>query len=111
MDDALNAVCEKMIRRHPHVLPIPRFILSRMYFQLGSHQKEKLIKTESHSDGIPRYLPALLRAESRVKLVKWDLIGMTSAAHLLNSRKRLKSLSSCRIRQQDQITAEMGDCF
>ncbi|HHT37143.1 MAG: nucleoside triphosphate pyrophosphohydrolase [Candidatus Wallacebacter cryptica] len=116
MDDVLNAVCEKMIRRHPHVFADTEVhsvkdVLSNWE---AIKRKEKANQDrESLLDGIPRHLPALLRAEkvqSKASKVgfDWDDISGTFAK-LEEEIEEFKQAAASG--NQDQITAEMGDLF
>lgn len=67
IDDVLNCICEKMIRRHPHVFgkqnwDTPEEVLKnweelKKYEKTGSPNKRKSIL-----DGVPKNLPSLLKA-------------------------------------------------
>src|SRR5690554_4190126 len=66
MDDVLKAVCEKMIRRHPHVFADTEInsvedVLSN--WEAIKKREKANQDRKSLFDGIPKHLPALLRAE------------------------------------------------
>ena len=66
MDDVIAAICEKMIRRHPHVFGdtavesvqdvLTNWEAIKMQEKPGQDDRSLL-------DGVPKHLPALLRAE------------------------------------------------
>jgi nucleoside triphosphate diphosphatase len=83
-------VCEKLIRRHPHVFGSAKV---RSVDQVWVNW-EKIKRAEKHGtrharpsalDGIPKHLPALLRAEKLVKKAR--------KADLMNQNARIKKVS------------------
>ena len=65
--DSLRAICDKLIRRHPHVfgdasgVETPRRVVEQ-WEQIKAREQKDAGKTRSLLGGIPRALPALLRA-------------------------------------------------
>jgi MazG family protein len=78
--DALRAVCEKLIRRHPHVfeqtpgVETPRQVLEQ-WEQIKAREQKEAGRPQSLLAGLPAALPALLRAYeigARVAAVGFD---------------------------------------
>ena len=65
-DDVVAAVTEKLIRRHPHVFGDATAETSaevlKQWEEIKSAEKEKGGEGRSIVDGIPRHMPALLKA-------------------------------------------------
>jgi ATP diphosphatase len=72
-DDVANAICDKMIRRHPHVFGDADYADDAALREAWEHHKaeERAVRSESASpsemDGVARALPALIRAEKLQK--------------------------------------------
>ncbi|HUB68368.1 MAG TPA: nucleoside triphosphate pyrophosphohydrolase, partial [Candidatus Methylacidiphilales bacterium] len=66
--DVANGIAQKLIRRHPHVFGEEKVADAAGVVDLW-HQLKKLEKPERESvlDGVPRALPALMRAEALQK--------------------------------------------
>ncbi len=62
MDDVLEAINTKLIRRHPHVFGEMKKITAEEQIVLWEQSKLKNEGKKSAVDGVPRELPALLRA-------------------------------------------------
>ncbi len=60
--DVIDAISKKMIRRHPHVFGDKRVFSSGEVERNWSDLKEREKDRKSLLEGVPRYLPALLRA-------------------------------------------------
>lgn len=83
MDDILEALAEKLVRRHPHVFGGPEHkqaatdaeqVLSR-WEEIKRSEREQNGETGSALDGVPKTLPALLRAfqiQARASRVGFD---------------------------------------
>ncbi len=78
--DSLRAVCEKLIRRHPHVfaetagVETPRQVLEQ-WEQIKAREQQEAGRPQSLLAGLPTALPALLRAYeigARVAAVGFD---------------------------------------
>ena len=63
IEDSLNHVNEKLIRRHPHVFGDKKADAAFHAKQNWELQKHKEKKRESRLDGVPDSLPALTRAQ------------------------------------------------
>jgi ATP diphosphatase len=73
-NDVVTAICEKMVRRHPHVFSNVTFENEEELRHAWEQQKEdertrhkETPEPTSHMDGIARALPALIRAEKLQK--------------------------------------------
>ena len=79
VDDVLEGICEKLIRRHPHVFSDAKAdtteeVLSN-WEQIKKEEKGERSEERSVLDGVPRTLPALQRAQrvqSRAAHVGFD---------------------------------------
>jgi MazG family protein len=78
--DSLQAICEKLVRRHPHVfaesagVETPRQVVEQ-WEQIKAREQKDAGKTRSVLGGLPPALPALLRAHEigmRVAAVGFD---------------------------------------
>ena len=116
IDDALDAINQKLVRRHPHVFGTEtartgddvRKIWSEVKAQEGV---EKKAKSTALLDGVPRALPALVEAQqitSRAANVGFD---WTDAGQVLEKlREELEEFESARLAgSRDQIEDELGD--
>jgi tetrapyrrole methylase family protein/MazG family protein len=63
LEDSLNHVNEKLVRRHPHVFGDKKVDASFHAKQNWESEKHKEKKRESRLDGVPEPLPALTRAQ------------------------------------------------
>ncbi|MCG8036763.1 MAG: nucleoside triphosphate pyrophosphohydrolase [Candidatus Thiodiazotropha taylori] len=72
-NDVASGICEKMIRRHPHVFAGAEYQSDEQLRQAWEQQKaderaeQKQSSTSSHMDGVAHALPALIRAEKLQK--------------------------------------------
>lgn len=62
IDDVVDGICKKLIFRHPHVFDNAKVKDSGHVIQRWERLKIKEKKKESMLDGVPNYLPALLKA-------------------------------------------------
>src|SRR5208337_309069 len=63
MEDVINAITEKMTRRHPHVFGDAKFETSeKVLKQWEDRKKEEGKNRESILEGVPKELPSLLKA-------------------------------------------------
>jgi len=63
LEDVISGVCEKMISRHPHVFGTEKVKDADDVLHRWEKLKDKEKKRDSVLDGIPRTLPALIRAK------------------------------------------------
>ena len=92
LTDVINDECEKMIRRHPHVFSeeisnnsnesIDKVL--EKWENIKAAEKKDITRTQV-LENVPKALPAL-------KLLKWDLIGMTQNTPWTRLEKRQKNL-------------------
>lgn len=82
VDDVYRAICDKLVRRHPHVFGTTNADnadeVLRNWEAIKRQEREEKGKTDapvSHLDGVPRALPALQRADriqSKARRVGFD---------------------------------------
>lgn len=114
-DDVVNSICQKMIRRHPHVFG------DQTQKDQGKPDWDELKRQErisqgKHNDssalaGVARSLPALLRARKlQKKASKVNFDWSSLAPVLLKMQEELDELQHA-VRQQDDkaIQDELGD--
>ena len=65
VDDVVDHLCKKLIERHPHVFGEEEAKTAEEV--LKNWEKRKLEKRKSVLEGVPRHLPALMRAEKLQK--------------------------------------------
>ena len=114
IEEVLNALTDKMVRRHPHVFGKDRAgtaqqVLAR--WEKLKNQEEKNRKRKSVLDGVPKHLPSLLRAnqlQGRAARVGFDWPNVRPVWKKI--REELRELQES-IRQDDpeSIEAEFGD--
>ncbi|MFT3922813.1 MAG: nucleoside triphosphate pyrophosphohydrolase [Myxococcales bacterium] len=63
IDDVVGAICDKMVRRHPHVFGDERAADSAAVLSRWEQLKAKEKKDRGVLDGVPVAMPALLRAQ------------------------------------------------
>jgi len=116
MEDVIAAVCEKMIRRHPHVFADTHVnSVADVLTNWEAIKKQEKSHQDRHSllDGIPRHLPALMRAEKvQSKAAKvgfeWDQVD-GALAKLNEELTELRQAISHKDPQE--ISDEIGDLF
>ncbi|MDD2318722.1 MAG: nucleoside triphosphate pyrophosphohydrolase [Geobacteraceae bacterium] len=113
MDDVLQVLCDKLIRRHPHVFSdlkvntIDELVTNWERIK----QEEKGATRRSALSGIPAHLPALLHAQkvtekaSRVGF-DWDHVDPVFAKVLEELKELEETLFTG---NQEQMEAELGD--
>ena len=116
MDDVLKAVCEKMIRRHPHVFADTEInsvedVLSN--WEAIKKREKANQDRKSLLDGIPKHLPALLRAEkiqSKAAKVGFDWNDISGTiAKLEEEIEEFKQAVAAA--NHEDMEAEIGDLF
>jgi len=114
MEDVIQAIAQKMTGRHPHVFGDAKFETSEMVLkQWEERKKEEGKNRESILEGVPKELPALLKAhriQSRAARVGFDWNKVGEVMEKLD-----EELSEFReaLEQKDQaaIEDELGDVF
>lgn len=121
MADIANAVCEKMLRRHPHVFEKKdgenlqdKPLAVDNVLELWENVKQGEKKTFSETDdmrNIPRHLPALLRSEkiqAKAARVGFDWDDVSEA--FLKIREETLELEEARsLGDQHHMREELGD--
>jgi len=114
MEDVIDAISEKMTRRHPHVFGDATFETSeKVLKQWEDRKKEEGKNRESILEGVPKELPSLLKAhriQSRAARVGFDWNRVGDVMEKLD-----EELAEFRdaLEQKDQagIEDELGDVF
>ncbi len=116
-EDVVRGICEKLIRRHPHVFAegkadTPEEVVER-WDEIKRQEKQNAGQTERRSalDGIPNHLPALVKAHrltERVARAGFDWPGPSTI--LAKIEEELRELREA-IAQSNAIAIddEMGD--
>ncbi|MEN9580441.1 MAG: hypothetical protein RJA70_3450 [Pseudomonadota bacterium] len=110
-DDVMAAICEKLVRRHPHVFGDVRASSSDEVVQNWERIKQEEKSDRGLLDGIPRCLPALMRArqeQARAGTVGFDWPEVSDIRIKVN--EELDELEQA-LGQGDQVAAldEFGD--
>jgi len=113
MDDVISALCEKLVRRHPHVFGDVEILDSKAQIENWEQIKktEKGDKRKSVLAGIPPHLPALLKAQkitekaSRVGF-DWEHIDQVAAKVMEELHEFEEAMSEG---DNDRMEAELGD--
>ncbi len=131
IDDVLNTLAEKLIRRHPHVFPNgsgdptptnAEQVLAR-WEDIKRAERQAAGRRESVLDGVPAMLPALLRAyqiQARASRVGFDwthdqagfdevLSKVEEEIRELRSAFRLPPSEGTGTERQREIASEFGD--
>lgn len=114
IDTVLDRIIEKMVRRHPHVFgdaqaETAEDVLKRWE---TSKREEKPERT-SILDGIPRNLPALMRAHRLQDRASWSGFDWERIEEVFDKiREELGELQDAHARGvQEDVREEMGDLF
>ena len=121
MVDVLNAVSEKMLRRHPHVfnknssenpqnkaIPVDKVV--ELWENVKQDEKDTNSQTEEMKN-IPRQLPALLKSEkiqAKARRVGFDWDNV-SDAFLKVKEETLELEEACMLGDKSHIRSELGD--
>ncbi len=119
MGDVLDALSEKLIRRHPHVFGDASADTSdavlRNWERIKSGERRRKAKDPSMLGGIPRSLPALLRAyqmQHRAAKVGFDWPAGDPLPVLDKVKEEVEELQEALQRgDEGQVAEEMGDLF
>jgi nucleoside triphosphate diphosphatase len=114
--DSLQAICEKLIRRHPHVfgdasgIETPRRVVEQ-WEQIKAREQKDAGKKRSLLGGLPPALPALLRAHEigiRVAAVGFDWARAADVVDKID--EELEELrNAIRDEGRERVEEEMGD--
>lgn len=114
MEEVIHAICKKMIRRHPHVFSNTQ--VNNVEDVLTNweeiKQQEKLNQDRNSAlDGIPNYLPALMRAEkiqNKTKRIGFDWDNIQGTLDKLN--EEINEFQTAIVdSNQDDMKEELGD--
>jgi len=115
IDDVLRTICDKLIRRHPHVFgetlaETPREVLAN-WEQIKKSEKADKQRDHSLVAGVPNHLPALQKAhrlQERVTRVGFDWPSIQGA--LDKVREEFSELQEeIETRDRERLFHEMGD--
>lgn len=111
--EVTKAIVEKMIARHPHVFSDKKFRTAEEVRGWWDEHKKKEKKQKSLTDGVPKTLPALLRAQKlqdRVSRVGFDWEKIEDIFKKLD--EELEELKNA-LKKEDSrgIEDEIGDIF
>lgn len=115
-NDVVEAICQKLIRRHPHVFEKDKFNdlnaedVSQLWQQIK--QQEKQGKTQSRLDEV-KHAPALIQAENIQKNVAKIGFDFSDAAEAYGKvKEELAELEAAvAAKKSDEIMDEFGDCL
>jgi MazG family protein len=118
IDDALDAINQKLVRRHPHVFGEGQAEtagdVKKLWGEIKAAEKKEQGKTDHGLlDGVPRALPALVEAQqiaSRAAGVGFDWENADQVVEKLH--EELAELAEARkSASQDELENEIGDLF
>jgi MazG family protein len=110
-DDVVTAICEKLVRRHPHVFGDVKVSGTAEVLQHWEQLKAKEKAGRGVLDGVPKALPALLRATrvgEKAARVGFDWPDLAGAREKVN--EELAELDAA-VHSEDRarVEAELGD--
>jgi tetrapyrrole methylase family protein/MazG family protein len=110
IEDVFNAINKKMIERHPHVFSDA--IAKTSQDVLNNWELNKIKSGEKHSllDGVPKAMPALVRAErlqNKSKTVGFDWDNMSDV--LAKVKEEITELEECLNDGKTKQEEELGD--
>jgi len=114
INDVINKIADKMVNRHPHVFGKERFKTPEDLLRVwDEHKKQEGKKRESILEGVPKELPALLKAhklQDKVSRIGFDWERIEDVFKKLDEElDELKSALSKK--DQGAIEDEVGDIF
>jgi len=127
MEDVMHSLSEKLIRRHPHVFGGPEQKgqaktaddVKITWEQIKRDERERSGRGESALDGVPKTLPALLRAfqvQARAARVGFDwselrpvLQKLEEELHELQEVLQARDTGDAAAPSKDALQAELGD--
>jgi tetrapyrrole methylase family protein/MazG family protein len=109
IDDVVDHLCKKLIERHPHVFGEEEAKTAEEV--LKNWEKRKLEKRKSVLEGVPKHLPALMRAEKLQKKAAkvgfdWQALGEVKEKVHEEWREFWEALESG---DKEKIEHEFGD--
>lgn len=113
MDDVIHTLCEKLIRRHPHVFGTMEISDSKAQIENWERikQNEKGTDRPSALSGVPSHLPALLKAQKITEKAArvgfdWEHVDQVIAKVMEELREFEEAMAS---NDNDRMEAELGD--
>jgi len=67
INDVISQICEKLIRRHPHIFSTEKITTSQEVYDRWNEIKKEEKKRKSEYVGVPKTMPSLMRAEKLFK--------------------------------------------
>ncbi len=115
--DIVNTICEKMIRRHPHVFADVEYTSDRELRSAWDHHKQREREAKAEQDasilaGVARALPALIRAEKlqqRAARAGFDWPDIGGVIEKCKEEIRELEIELKHHRDSDGIYQEVGD--
>ncbi|MBV9768175.1 MAG: nucleoside triphosphate pyrophosphohydrolase [Bryobacterales bacterium] len=115
IDDSLDAICEKLIRRHPHVFGNGTAKSSedvkRRWDEIKADEKKGERQSQGRLDSVPRILPALVEAQqisSKAAAVGFDWANLEQVLEKLD--EELLELTEARKNGAPaELESEIGD--
>ena len=109
--DVCNSIADKLVRRHPHVFGETKVNNSDEVLQNWEHIKMKEGRKNSVLDGVPRELPALIKAyrvQNKAGHVGFDWDNITDVVDKIS--EELSELKhSVEKENKDEVEDELGD--
>jgi MazG family protein len=108
-DDVIEAICEKLVRRHPHVFGDAKVADSNQVLQQWEEIKAKEKKDRGALDGVPAAMPALLRAVrigEKAARVGYDWPDASGAREKIDEELRELDLAG---EDREAAESEIGD--
>jgi tetrapyrrole methylase family protein/MazG family protein len=118
-EDVVKTICEKLVRRHPHVFGDTKVSGSEEVLKnwdvIKKAEKGSLKKSDAEFD-IPKSLPALQRAQKigdKTKNLKFDWQNSTEVFSKVKEEfeELQEALNSTHENKIDEISEELGDLF
>ena len=118
IDDVMQRLAEKLVHRHPHIFDKdkqeggslePEEVVAR-WEEIKRKERKDNDQPASPLDGVPKTLPALLRAfQLQARASRVDLTGLTTAKELPRSRRRSKKNSVNCVKRGERWQARDND--
>ena len=112
LEDVAENICNKLIRRHPHVFDKDNMQLQKDWEQIKQQERSEQSDSNSLLNDIPTAIPQLLRAkkiQKRVATIGFDWSELSSVIEKVEEElTELKEEISAN-NQQEAIAEELGD--
>ena len=109
--DVCNSIADKLVRRHPHVFGETKVNNSDEVLQNWEHIKMKEGRKNSVLDGVPKELPALIKAyriQNKAGRVGFDWDNITDVVDKI-SEELTELKHSIEKENKDEVEDELGD--